>query len=414
MNLAVNTKLRFLFDIQEILLRWGLNPSQANTLNIAFGILNILLLAWFADIVTRRIIIVVIARMVARTKTVWDDILLEKSVLNKLSHLAPAIVLWLSVGHILYQYPVIMNITQKVLSIYMIIIIVMAINAFLRGINDIYRMLPTAQGKSIKGFTQIVQIIVLFIAIISAISILTNTPSKTLITGLGAAAAILLLIFKDTILGLVAGVQLSANDMLRIGDWITMQKYGADGHVIEITLITVKVRNFDKTITTIPTYALVSDSFINWRGTEEESARRFKKYLNIDMKTVKFCNPDLLEKLSAIKPVKEFIDHQEKKSRKTEGSAMLHDGEITNLTLLRKYIVGILRNHAAVNHKLPVLVRQLQPAEFGIPLEIIAFVKGTDGLAFEEVQSDLFDHLLAVLPEFELSIFQNPTGGIYM
>jgi miniconductance mechanosensitive channel len=412
MELGMNTKLRFLFDIQELLQRWGLNSGEANAINIAFGIFNILLLAWLADIITRRIIIVVITRMVAKTRTLWDDILLEKNVLNKLSHLAPALVLWYSVGHVLAQYQVIMTITQKILSIYMIVVTVMAINAFLKGLNDIYRTLPASQGRSVTGYTQIVQIIMYSIAIISVISIITNTPSKTLITGLGAAAAVLMLVFRDTILGLVAGIQLSANDMLRIGDWITMSKYGADGNVIEITLNTVKVKNFDKTITTIPTYALVSDSFINWRGTEEESSRRFKKYLNIDMKSIAFCTPAMLGRLNGNKSIREFIERQDKRPKKNEANVLLHEGEMTNLTLFRKYIVGVLRNHSGLNHKLPMLVRQLQPAEYGIPLEIIAFVKGTDGLVYEELQSDLFDHLLAVLPDFELNIFQNPTSTV--
>lgn len=411
MNAAVETKLRFLFDVQNLLQQWGLDARQANVVNIAFGVFNIILLAWLSDIITRKVIIVVISRMVARTKTIWDDILLEKRVFNRLSHLAPALVLWYSVGHVLYQYPVIMLITQKTLSIYMIVVTIMAINAFLRGLNDIYRTLPAAQGRSIKGYTQVIQIIVYSIAIISVISILTGTPPKVLLTGLGAAAAVLMLVFKDTIMGLVAGVQLSGNDMLRIGDWITMPKYGADGNVFEVTLNTVKVRNFDKTITTIPTYAMVSDSFINWRGTEEEGARRFKKFINIDMKTVTYCTAEQVTRLSNIKTIKDFIDRNDKKTKKPDVMNMFHEGEFTNLTLFRKYIVGILKNHNGLNQKLPMVVRQMQPAEYGIPLEIIAFCKGTDSLAYEELQSDLFDHLLAVLPEFGLSVFQNPTGS---
>jgi miniconductance mechanosensitive channel len=234
-----------------------------------------------------------------------------------------------------------------------------------------------------------------------------------LFTGLGAAAAVLLLVFRDTILGLVAGIQLSANDMVRIGDWITVTKYGADGHVLEITLNTVKVRNFDKTITTLPTYALVSDSFVNWRGTEETGARRFKKYLNINMKSVKFCDPEMLKKLQEIKPTRDFLEkHPVNRDKMSGHDFMFHEGEFTNLTLFRKYIVGLLRNHNGLNHKLPMMVRQLQPTESGLPIEIVAFCKGTDGLTYEEIQSDLFDHLLAVLPEFKLEVFQNPTGGI--
>lgn len=411
MNIAVENKLRFLFDIKEILQGWGMSASQANLVHIAFGVFNILLLAWLSDIITRKVIIVVITRMVAKTRTIWDDILLEKKVFKRLSHLAPAIVLWYSVGHVLSDYPVMMTITQKALSIYMIIVTLMAINAFLKGLNDIYRTLPAAQGRSIRGYTQFIQIILYTIVVISMVSIITGTPTKLLFTGLGAAAAVLMLVFRDTILGLVAGIQLSANDMLRIGDWITMPKYGADGNVMEITLNTVKVRNFDKTITTIPTYAMVSDSFINWRGTEEEGARRFKRYLNIDMKSVTYCDKAMLARLGEVKSLREFMERHEKRNKKLDGMIMLHEGEITSLTLFRKYVVGILRNHNGLNHKLPMVVRQLQPTEFGIPLEIVGFVKGTDALTYEETQSDLFDHLLAVLPEFGLSVFQNPTSA---
>ncbi len=402
----MNHKLKFLFDIQDILLMWGLEPDQANVINIVFGILNVVLLAWLVDFITRRIIIVLISRFVAKTRTVWDDILLEKKVFKNISHLAPALVFWYSTGYVLGAYESLMNVVQKAISIYMIIAVLLAISAFLKGVNEIYMTLPAARGRSIKGYIQVVQIFFHAVAIISIISVITDTPTGKLITGLGAAAAVLMLVFKDTILGLVAGVQLSSNDMLRIGDWITMAKYGADGHVIEISLITVKVKNFDKTITTIPTYTLVSDSFINWRGIEEESSRRFKKYINIDMKTVRFCTPDMIQRLSSIKSIREFIERNEKKSKKQDPAMVLHDNEITNLTLFRKYVVGVLRNHNGLNQKMSMVVRQLQPTENGLPLEIVAFVKGTDGLVFEEIQSDLVDHLLGVMPEFGLAVFQ--------
>ena len=409
----IETKLKFLFDIQKLLQQWGFTTYQAHTVNIAFGVFFIFLLAFLSDVITRRIIVMVIARLVARTKTIWDDILLERRVFNRLSHLAPAIILWYSVGFVLAGYPVVMAITQKALSVYMIFVILLAVNAFLKGLNEIYQTLPAAQGRSIKGYIQVAQIIFFSVAIILIISTLSGSSPKTLLTGLGALAAVLMLVFKDTILGLVAGIQLSGNDMVRIGDWITMSKYGADGNVMEITLNTVKVRNFDKTITTIPTYALVSDSFINWRGTEEAGARRFKKFLNIDMKTVTFCQAEMSSRLQGIKSIKDFLDKQEgKKSRKGEQAWMLHEGECTNLTLFRKYVVGLLHNHMGLNHKLPMVVRQLQPSESGIPLEIIAFCKSTDALVFEELQSDLFDHLLAILPEFGLAVFQNPTASI--
>jgi miniconductance mechanosensitive channel len=411
MNTLVNSRLKFLFDIQSILQSWGFDAARAHQINIAFGVFFILLLAFLSDVVTRRVIIIIISRFVARTKTIWDDILLEKRVFDRLSHLAPAIVLWYSVGHVLSDFKVLSLVVQKGLNIYMILIVLMAINAFLKGLNDIYQTIPAAQGRSIKGYVQVGQIIFFSLAIILIISILTGTKPTALLAGIGAAAAVLMLVFKDTILGLVAGIQLSGNDMLRIGDWITMQKYGADGHVMEITLNTVKVRNFDKTITTIPTYAMVSDSFINWRGMEKEGARRFRKHIHINMHSVKFCDTTLLARLSAIKPLQEYLQHHESKLAKKAGDViMLHEGEVTNLTLFRKYLVGMLKNHSGLNQKLPLVVRQLQPVEFGMPIEIVAFCKGTESLVYEEIQSDLFDHILAVLPEFDLRVFQYPTA----
>jgi miniconductance mechanosensitive channel len=408
----MENELRLLFDIQKILQHWGFSASQAYTFNILFGIFFIIFLAFISDVLTRRVIIIVLGRIAAKTKTLWDDILMEKRVFHRLSHLAPALVLWHSVGFVLKHYPTLVTITQKALTIYMIIIVLLAINAFLKALNEIYQTLAVSQGgRSIKGYIQLAQIIFFSLCIILIISILSGTPPGALLTGLGALAAVLMLVFKDTILGLVAGIQLSANDMLRIGDWITVSKYGADGNVMEITLNTVKVRNFDKTITTLPTYVLVSDSFINWRGTDEFSSRRFKKHLNIDMRTVTFCDAEMLSRLGSIRTLKEFAGKSETlKDKKGDSGVMLHEGEVTNLTLFRKYLIGLLKNHSGINQKLPMVVRQLQSAESGIPIEIIAFCRGTDSLVHEELQSDLFDHLLAVLPEFGLGVFQNPTN----
>jgi miniconductance mechanosensitive channel len=404
-------ELKFLFDIKDLLQSWGLSASQAHTFNILIGILFIILLAILADVLMRRVIIIVLTRLAARTKTIWDDILIEKKVFNRLSHLAPALVLWHSVGFVLTHFHAATVLTQKALSIYMTIIILLAINAFLKALNEIYQTLHIAQGRSIKGYLQVAQIIFFSLAVILIISILSGTPPLVLLTGLGALAAVLILVFKDTILGLVAGIQLSANDMLRIGDWITVSKYGADGNVMEITLITVKVRNFDKTITTLPTYVLVSDSFINWRGADEFNSRRFKKYLSMDMRTIRFYDTCLPDKLKNSKILRDFADRTVSAREKiSNAEIMLHEGEVTNLTLFRKYVVGLLKNHPGINQKLPMVVRQLQPAEFGIPIEIVAFCKGTDSLVHEELQSDLFDHLMAVLPDFELAVFQMPTG----
>lgn len=401
----MNTKLKFLFDIQKLLQGWGLAEPQARAVNIAVGIVFILFLAYLSDIVLRRSIVFAISRLVARTRTIWDDILFEKRVFNRLSHLAPSLVLWHSAGYVLSGYGRIRDLVQPALTIYMIIITLLVLNSFLKAVNEIYNSVAANQGRSIRGYIQVVQIIFYSVAIILVISILSGVPPGKLLTGLGAMAAVLMLVFKDTILGLVAGIQLSANDMVRIGDWITMPKYGADGNVLEITLNTVKVRNFDKTITMVPTYALVSDSFINWRGTEEVNARRFKKSISIDMHSIFFFDKAGMERFQHITGTgsSAFSVHADS----TGNAFALHEGEVTNLTVFRRYVSYLLNNHPSIDKDLTRMVRELQPAASGIPVEIIAFTTGTDAQVFEEVQSEIFDHLLAVLPEFGLRVFQS-------
>ncbi|MBE0641424.1 MAG: mechanosensitive ion channel, partial [Bacteroidales bacterium] len=279
---------RILSEINNWLQQTGMNPELSGVLRFVILIIGIVVLGWLMDFISRKIILRVLKMITRKTKTIWDDILLERRVFNKLSHLVPALVVYMVAPAALENYPVWLKITQAGMGILMLVILLMVINSFLTAILDIYQNYEISKIKSIKGYVQVVRIIAYFIILILIIAILIGKSPLLLITGLGAFAAVLLLIFKDTILGLVGSIQLSANDMVRPGDWITMPAYGADGTVTDIGLTTVKVQNWDKTISTIPTYALVSNSFQNWRGMEESGGRRIKRSIRIDMNSVTF------------------------------------------------------------------------------------------------------------------------------
>jgi miniconductance mechanosensitive channel len=414
----MNQKLKFFFDLKEVFQNWGLSTQQSNTLNIVIGFLVILLLAYLSDIFVKWIIKIVLVRLVAKTKTVWDDILLEKRVFDRLSHLAPAIVLWYSAGHVLAGYEKTGNAIQVLLTIYMIIVSAMVVSSFMKGLNDIYQTFPNSAGKSIKGYIQIVILIVYCIAIILIISVITGSSPKALLTGLGAATAILMLIFKDAILGLVAGIQLSANDMLRIGDRITLPEYKTDGNVMEISLTTVKVMNFDNTVSTIPPYKLISESFINWRTMVESGGRRFNKYINIDVRTVAFAKPELLNRLKKFSYLKTLLQelqadvgidpaHDPGKERP---EIVFDRTRVTNLLLFRKYTESLLRHHPLIRKDMTIAVYQRQPGETGIPVELLAYSSEIDWKLYEDMQGEILDHLYAVIQEFDLKIFQRPTG----
>ncbi|MBN2523691.1 MAG: mechanosensitive ion channel [Bacteroidales bacterium] len=409
-------KIRFLFDIKSILLKWGIEEAYANSINIIFGVILILLLVYLSDVITRRIIVAVIGRIIKKTSASWDDIFYEKRVFERLSHLAPALILHYSIGYVLGDFVRLTNILQGAITICMIIISLLVVNSFILALGEIYTTLPVAKNRSIKGYIQVVQIIIYCIAIILTLSVLLGKSPTVLLTGIGALAAVLILVFKDTILGFVASIQLSANKMVQIGDWISMPKHNADGTVTEITLNTVKVQNWDKTISTIPTYSLVSDSFGNWRGMEESGGRRIKRHINIDMRSVKFCTPEMLERFKKIIYLKDYIEQKEKdiekynKKNNIPDEIVVNGRRMTNIGTFRKYLESYLRNHPMIHNEMTFLVRHLQPTEKGIPIEIYVFSKDQRWAYYESIQADIFDHILAVIPEFDLKVFQNPTG----
>lgn len=311
------------------------------------------------------------------------------------SRMIPPIILYALLPFAFDQSPKLLDFTLKVCLIYLDIVTILLIGTFLNSLYNISSEHEKLKNRPLKGIYQMIKLITITIGIIILISILMDQDPTSILAGLGASAAVLMLIFKDSILGLVAGVQLSANDMLRPGDWITMTKYGADGYVIEVSLTTVKVQNFDKTITTIPPYVLVSDSFQNWRGMRETGGRRIKRSINIDMNTVHFCTPEEIQSFID----KGLIDKKTDINEKT-----------VNLAIFRNYILNYLNNHPKVNKDLMIMVRQMQPASEGMPLEIYCFSDTPDWIPYEALQSEIFEHVMAMVQEFNLRIFQRPAG----
>ena len=343
----------------------------------------------------RHVVIPLIHKITARTKAKWDDYLFNTEMMKAFSRMIPPIILYALLPFAFGKSPQLLNFLLKICLIYLDIVSILLIGTFLNSLYNISSEHEKLRNRPLKGIYQMIKLITITIGIIILISILMDQDPTSILAGLGASAAVLMLIFKDSILGLVAGVQLSANDMLRPGDWITMTKYGADGYVIEVSLTTVKVQNFDKTITTIPPYALVSDSFQNWRGMRETGGRRIKRSINIDINTIHYCTSDELQSFIQ----KGLIDKKTDINEKT-----------VNLAIFRNYILDYLNNNPKVNKDLMIMVRQLQPASEGMPLEIYCFSDTPEWIPYEALQSEIFEHVMAMAPEFNLRIFQRPAG----
>lgn len=385
---------------EKILVNNGISSNVAYYLNIAILIGIILSIAYIANYITKRIIVQVIKRWVDHSENEWDDIFYERGVFNALSHLAPALVIMWMTPLVLFEYPGWIKFVEKTTSIYMIVVVLIVFLSFIKALHDIYKSLPISNGRSIKGYVQVVNILVYFIAIMLIVSTLFNTNFSKLLTSLGAMTAVLLFVFKDAILGLIAGIQISANDILKIGDYIEMPSKGADGTVIDISLNTVKVLNTNKTITPIPTYAFVNESFQNWRGLELSVGRRIKRNILIDIRSITFCNEKQIEEFENNELLKEVIENSEDKSM------------ITNMKLYRMYIENYLRNHPLVLKQTGynLLVRELQPNENGVPMEIFVYISEKDFTKYEHIQADFFDHFFAIANRFGIRIFQNYTN----
>lgn len=396
----------------------------------------ILIVAWLAFFLTKKIILSFVHRVAKRTKTNWDDILVKHKVFSGLAHLVPAFIIYSSynfaspdihtplsqlapeVLETLSQdyYFTVGAFLLKLSKLYFAAIFVYIVSVFLNACNEIYNSSDIAHHRPIKGYIQLVKIILYFVMAIICIAILLGKDPTVLFAGLGAMAAVLILVFKDTILGLVASVQLSANKMLKIGDRIEMPGRNIDGIVMDITLNTVKVQNGDNTISTIPTYALVSESFNNWVGMEQSDGRRIQRSVLIDLTTIRFCDQGMLNKFGGFGLIKDFVASKQKeldeynKSRNLAPEDKISSRSLTNVGIFRKYLEIYLAGHENINTEMTFLVRQLQATEKGLPIEIYAFSKDKRWANFESIQSDIFDHILAVIPEFGLKVYQAPSG----
>ena len=378
----------------------------------------IVAIAFVSDFVCRQLLLRVVKRIVARTKATWDDILFEDRVLRRLCHIVPPVLIYFLLPLAFPPESGMVAFVLKLLLIYVIAVVLRFVNAFLKALHDVADQKEELQGKPLKGLMQTGQVIAFFVCIILIISILIDTSPARLLAGLGASAAILMLVFKDSIMGLVSGIQLTANDMLHVGDWISMSKYGVNGRVTEVTLNTVKVRNWDNTIVTVPPYLLISDSFQNWRPMQDSGGRRVMRSVNIDMNSVRFCTPEMLDRFRKIRLLKDYIDETERLiAESNEQAGVENDPEPvnglhqTNLGVFRAYLERYLRSLAGINQEMMLMVRQLQPTEKGLPVELYFFSKVTEWTVYEKVQADVFDHVLAVIPEFGLRVFQNPAGS---
>lgn len=405
----------FLSNYRELLHNTGLSESFALVLENLTVLVAILLLAFVADRLTKIILVRLIGNLVKKSKNQYDDILLKRRVFKRIAHIAPAIVIYSTVPFLIEADGFVEAIRVLTL-LYIVLISALVFDSLISALHDIYMSLPVSSGRSIKGYVQLVKILVYIIAALVIISILTEKEIGNLLTGLGAFAAVLMLVFKDTILGLVASIQLAGNNMVNVGDWISMPKYNADGDVIDISLNTVKVQNWDKTIATIPTYALVTESFNNWKGMEESGGRRIKRSINIDMQSVRFLDSSELSKYKEIRVLKNYINQKEKEIEEfnqkigADTSDKINGRRLTNLGTFRKYLEQYLFNHPKVHKEMTFLIRHLQPTEKGIPIEVYVFSNDQAWANYEAIQADIFDHILAVIPEFDLKVFQNPSG----
>jgi miniconductance mechanosensitive channel len=399
-------------------------------------ILAILIIARILHFLTRFILLRVIHKVAKKTRTEWDDILLRKKVFNGLAHLVPLFFIFSScffaapvLDKPISEMPTEMftqlrtdyyfelgPVLLKFARIYMIFSIVYILITFMNACNEIYQTTPYAHHRSIKGYIQLVQILTIFLSVILVISVLLAKDPTVLLAGMGAMAAVLMLVFKDTILGFVASIQLSANKMVKVGDWIEMPGHHADGTVMDITLNTVKIQNWDKSITTVPTYTLVSESFTNWIGMVESEGRRIKRSVFIDMYSIRICTPELLKNLERFDLIREYVKDREEEILQFNQRSDPADKENyngpgqTNMGLFRKYLEFYLKNNPKINQEMDAIVRQLQSADKGVPLEIVAFSKEKAWENFETIQAEIFDHIFAILPEFELKVFQSPSG----
>lgn len=404
--------------LKDWLLDAGLSGNLSKIIADYSGFILVIAFAIIIFYIAKFIIVRWVHRLAAKSTSNWDDIFVERKVFKRLAYLIPALIIHTGAAYVIPDYPVTLGAVLTLIKVYIVTVAMIVLKSVLDSSNDIYNSYEISKTRPIKGFIQVAKIflyVVYFIVIITVLFL--RSKGFGWIAGLGAFSAVLLLVFKDPILGFAGGIQLATNDMLRIGDWIEMPKYNADGTVIDITITTVKVQNWDNTITTIPTYFLVSDSYKNWRGMQESGARRIRRHILIDMNSITFCTDEMLERFSSYEFVKEYVNQKQTELEEynqqhgINPAVMINGRRQTNIGIFRAYLTEYLKNNQNLRQDMTMMVRQLQPNENGLPLEIYVFSREQAWEAMENIQSDIFDHILAGISYFDLRIFQNPSGN---
>lgn len=409
--------IKDIFEWCEPLLKsWGINSSIASYINIVVNSIILCALAYSMYLIFRIILVTIMIFIAKKTKTKFDDLLVSNKTAKYIAHLIPLLFIYKSVPIILNDFTYWETIFGKIVGVYIVLLVLWIIKTIFNALRDHLKQTPKYSDKPIDSYIQVIMIVFWILGGIIIVSEIFDIDTQKLLAILGAASAIIILIFRDTILGFVASVQVSLNDMVRIGDWITFDKFGADGDVIEINLATVKVRNFDNTTTTIPTYSMISDSFRNWRGMLNSDGRRIKRHVLIKGNSIRFMNENELENLKKIQLISSYIVHRQEEIKKfnsknnIDKSIAINGRNLTNFGLFRKYITQYLHNYPGINKDMILLCRQLQPTQNGIPLEIYAFSSDKKFENYEYITADIFDHIFASIKYFDLEIFELSTG----
>ncbi len=393
----------------------GLVDLSAKYLNMLVLLIILMIIIVIIDLVIRKFILNFFVRLSQRTKTNFDNVLVSNKVPRNIAHIIPLLIALNYVQIVFVDFQDMENLVEKGLQVFSIILTIWIIRSFINSIKDYLKSKDRFKDKPINSYAQVMLIAVWALGLLSAFAIVTGIPFIRFITTLGAASAVILLIFKDTIMGFVASLQVSINDMVHNGDWITFEKFGADGDVIEINLATVKVQNFDKTITTIPTYALISDSFKNWRGMEDSGGRRIKRAIIIKQSSIHYLSQEKVDALKKIELISDYLDKRAKDvndhnlKNKADKDLLINGRNLTNIGVFRKFVETYIENHSAINKEMMIMTRQLAPTTQGIPIEIYAFSKDKRWQNYEYIMADIFDHIIASVSYFDLEIFELPT-----
>tara|TARA_Y100000385_G_C13069063_1_gene628110 strand:+ start:904 stop:2106 length:1203 start_codon:yes stop_codon:yes gene_type:complete len=370
-----------------------------------------LFISFFSYVLIRYVVLKAISRLFEKTSTKLDDILIETGFLNRTSYIVPLIILYNLFNSFIGSYLIINRLLLSLITI----VIILSFNSLLNVFNDIYNRSKYSNNINLKSYFQILRLIINLLSIIVVISIISGQSPLYLLSGLGALTAVLMLIFKDTILSFVSSIQINSNDLFKIGDWVEAPQFGADGDVIDIALHTIKIQNWDKTISIIPTHKLIDSSFKNWRGMSDSGGRRIKRSINIDMNSIKFCNDELINNFKSITIISEYIDRKlsnlKEHNESVNKESIINGRALTNIGTYRAYIKAYLRNNKDIHKDMTFLVRQLSPTSNGLPIQIYVFSKNTNWIDYEEIQSDIFDHLISALHQFDLKIYQQPSGN---